>query len=151
MIVSAFDPGKVTGFATYDTETQELRAGEGEPWSVLLSTLDGLTAARDRGVERRVVCEDYVITVSTLKKSRGDSWSLKQIGALELIARLTSSDFTLQTPSEAKSFVTDAKLRAVGWFVSTPGGHRNDACRHLVLHLVKSGLLNPSIFIISSD
>ena len=38
----------------------------------------------------------------------------------------------------AKSFATDAKLKALDWYERTKDGHANDAARHLVVYLVKS-------------
>ena len=48
-----------------------------------------------------------------------------------------------QMPVEAKKFATNPRLKAQGWYVSTPGGHVNDALRHLYLFLSRRGLLVP--------
>ena len=44
--------------------------------------------------------------------------------------------FVRQTPAQAKSFGTDDKLRRLGWYTPTPGGHANDAARHLLAFAV---------------
>ncbi len=42
---------------------------------------------------------------------------------------------TLQTPATGKGFGTDAKLKHLGWYNPTQGGHSNDAARHLLTYL----------------
>ncbi|MGH2669320.1 MAG: hypothetical protein ACRDH5_09440, partial [bacterium] len=86
-----------------------------------------------------VVCESYVITRETLRKTRGENWSLEEIGALRWLCRQHDVLFQLQSPSEGKSFGTDAKLEAVRWRYPTRGGHQDDAARHLLTYLWKSG------------
>ena len=78
-----------------------------------------------------IICEDFIITGQTAKKTPQPD-ALRIIGYLELWAQVRKVPFTLQTPSQAKGFSTDAKLKALGWY--KPGkGHANDAARHLLL------------------
>lgn len=88
-----------------------------------------------------VVCEDYRITPQTLKKT-WQPFSLWQIGLLHYLCQVHDVEFLLQTAAEAKGFSTDAKLKAMGWYNATSGGHANDALRHLMLALVKEHLLD---------
>jgi hypothetical protein len=46
-----------------------------------------------------------------------------------------------QSPAQGKTFATNAKLKKVGWYHQTPGGHANDALRHLLLYATKQGLV----------
>lgn len=82
-----------------------------------------------------VVIEDYIITAGTAAKSQAP-WSLKQIGMAEYLAAKYDCPFTTQQPSAAKSFVTNDKLRALGWYVRGQD-HGRDAQRHAVLYLVR--------------
>ena len=84
-----------------------------------------------------IVCEAFVIRQNTHKLDAGAfSETTDRIGAMRLLAELAEVPFHRQTPAQAKSFATDEKLRRLGWFNPTPGGHANDATRHLLIYLV---------------
>lgn len=89
-----------------------------------------------------VVCEAFVITVATAKKGPAP-WSLEAIGVLRFLCRRHGAEMLepLQQAVEAKRFVTNARLKDRCWYQSTPGGHVNDALRHLYLYLVKADRL----------
>lgn len=90
-------------------------------------------------VDTQFVIENFFITQATAKNSQAP-WSLKVIGAVEWVClREGLSPLVLQTPSDAKNFVPDAKLRALGYRSRGGGGHHNDAARHLVLYRVNHG------------
>jgi len=106
-----------------------------------------------RELQTRLIVEDFIITAETLKKSR-QTWSLEAIGALRYLVELFGDypipvddgrgliipriSMTLQSPSSAKAFATNDKLRNVGWYV--PGkGHANDAARHLLVYCAAHG------------
>jgi len=96
-------------------------------------------AAASSGFELHVVCESYIVTANTLKKSR-QNWSLEGIGVFRYLARTSDAEFTLQSPADAKTFATDEKLKAMGWHV--PGrDHANDASRHLLLYCLKRRII----------
>jgi len=77
-----------------------------------------------------------VIRGNTHKLDAGAfSETTDRIGAMRLIADHGGVQFVRQTPAQAKSFATDDKLRKLGWFSPTPGGHANDATRHLLVYL----------------
>ena len=48
----------------------------------------------------------------------------------------------MQSPSDAKRFSTNQRLKAADMWMPTKGGHANDAQRHLFMYLVKHGLVN---------
>lgn len=130
----AIDPGGVTGAAKL-TQT---------PWGLLrldvweipdgrFGFLDWFKSFDVAGVEQ-VFVEDFIITTGTVKKTQQvDPWRL--VGYLEGWAHVNRVPLTLQAPATAKNFSTDAKLKYLGWHRPTPGGHQNDACRHLLLGL----------------
>lgn len=133
-MIVAVDPGKVTGVAKWRRDRPaEIDSLQQPCWDAVATVhhlmTNGLTA---------VVCESYVISSQTLRKTRGENWSLESIGALRYLAGLFDIPFILQTPADAKSFVTDQKLHAAGWYQPSTGGHANDAARHLMLYLARA-------------
>lgn len=137
--VIAVDPGLHTGVANLGPDGAVF-AGEGT-WE---ETLDYLQYALNRLLPYapRVVCETYKITTQTAKLSQAP-WSLEGIGAVRFLCRRYGARLEMQDPVEAKRFVTNPRLKAQGWYKSTPGGHVNDALRHLYLWLAKDGRLVP--------
>jgi hypothetical protein len=137
--ILAVDPGKVTGWAMWGTTDDEVPRADQLPMTLFLSTAEALM---DRGSFDTVVVEDYLITAATLRKTRGElNWSLEQLGVLRWLARKYELRFVTQRPADAKRFATDEKLRRLGWYRSTPGGHANDALRHLLLYLANADRL----------
>lgn len=134
--VIAFDPGKETGWARI--QDGKFESGQGRLWPVLF-WFDGIL---EFGRRPTVFCEDFIITPQTAKKSRQTD-PLDGIGALKFLARKYDLALIMQTPAKAKAFATDDKLKALGWYRPTKGGHANDAARHLMVGLVGQKLINP--------
>lgn len=132
--VLAVDPGLVTGAARYFTGSG-LEAGFELP---LPSFLDWAWAHLSaHGAATVLVVEEFRINAATAKKTPAP-WSLEGIGALRWMATRHGAVFVLQTASDAKTFVTNPRLREAGLWV--PGEHARDACRHLLLYLARVGL-----------
>ena len=90
-----------------------------------------------------VVVEEFRITASTGHKTRGGSMAaIEIIGALRWICHARGIPLVLQTPADAKRFMTDEKLRRLGWYRSGKD-HARDAARHLALYLLRSGHVSP--------
>lgn len=129
----AIDPGSVTGIAGWDEESV---------FSLQKPALEATTHVKhllnrwgSYYHETTVVCESFV------PRPGAKSWqpdALYTIGALRYVCWELGVPFELQTPSAAKSFATDSKLKRIGWYKTTEGGHENDARRHLLLVLVKN-------------
>lgn len=132
-LVIAVDPGKVTGIATW--LNGEMTSWQEQTWYAVDKIWTKLERA-DTPIEA-VVCESYKITASTLHKTR-QYYSLESIGALRWMATRHSVEFILQDPADAMRFMTDDKLRMMGWYHYTVGGHANDAARHLGLYIAKT-------------
>jgi hypothetical protein len=83
-----------------------------------------------------VVVEGFTVNASTHRK---DPTAFRDtndlIGALRVISRIHGITYVVQSPSQAKSFGSNDKLKRLGWYVGTKGGHRNDAARHLITYL----------------
>lgn len=144
--VLAVDPGKHTGVANLGPDGA-VWAGEGD-WG---ETLDYVKAALATywaaGVRPAVVCEAFTITQQTAANTQAP-WSLEAIGAIRFMCRRYGLTLDLQLPVEAKKFATNPRLKHQGWYVSTPGGHVNDALRHLYLYLAKSGRVLPPVGVV---
>lgn len=133
-MIIAVDPGKVTGIATLSDEIftswqEQTWYAVDRIWHILEHSTSGVDA---------IVCESYTITAATLRKTRGENWSLESIGALRWMARRKGVEFTLQAPADAMGFADDKKLKKLGWYQPTPGGHATDAARHLLLYIARN-------------
>jgi len=98
-----------------------------------------------------LVVEQFTISVGTAKKTRaGSNTAIEIIGALRWIAHARGIPFVVQTPADAMSFMTDAKLKRLGWY--TPGAdHARDAARHLALYLLRSGYVGGERVLASAE
>lgn len=141
-VVFAVDPGKTTGVAMYNS----LGIFESREFEDQNDFLDHMWKymSPSYNTDYEVVCESYIITSETIKKSR-QYYSLEIIGALRWMTHQANLPFTLQPPSAGKSFGTDEKLKQMMWY--KPGkGHANDAARHLLLYCVKNAVFPESYF-----
>ncbi len=133
--IFAVDPGLITGISVVGVDGGE---------AVQLAVLQ--VAHRDFGflaelviptLRPHVVVEDFIITASTAAKTQAP-WSLKQLGTAEYLADKYGCPFTTQPPSAAKAFVSNDKLKGLGWYARGQD-HGRDAQRHAVLYLVRQG------------
>lgn len=136
MRVLAVDPGKTTGWCLWDKDTGDLKFGEEQQFE-FCSRAEALIA--DKSLDA-VVCEAFIITVATAKKTQAP-WSLEIIGLLRYLCEKYEVPFILQTPSDAKRFSTNEKLKSIGWYVRGQG-HATDSHRHLLLWAVKNGYIS---------
>lgn len=134
--IVAIDPGKVTGWA--EIRLGEFHSGQADMFEIL----EWVDAAINFGFFPTIVCEDFIYNAATAKKTR-QTWSTEGIGVLRYLARKADVSFHLQPPVDAKRFATDDKLKTMGWYRPTKGGHANDAARHLLLYCVKNNLIDP--------
>jgi hypothetical protein len=82
-----------------------------------------------------VVIEDFRITDATGDLSEAP-WSLKLIGATEMMCFKYQKSMVKQQPSE-KAFPTNDRLRLVDFWHVGGAGHANDALRHAMVWIVK--------------
>jgi hypothetical protein len=149
MAIIAIDPGKATGYAVYHPEyasydsNDNFVSDEYDDQFVFLDFFNSYASKMDE-----VVCEAYIITPETLRKSR-QNYSLEIIGAVKWICHRLEIPFTLQTPAQGKAFGTDEKLKRIGWW--SPGqGHANDAARHALTYAVSKGIF-PEGLVVDAD
>lgn len=134
MRVLAVDPGLRTGMAWVLAGPLNTAIEDPMPCLYQAEHILGL------GVDL-VVCEAYKITARTAQLS-AQHWSLELIGALRWMCHRAGVEFVLQTPAEAKSFVPDARLRAMDMWIPGKEDHARDATRHLILALAKRGAVS---------
>lgn len=134
--VVGVDPGGTTGIALWSpAQGLTLRQIEGADHAVdwLADTARTLKSAT-------FVVEKYIITPATAKLSQQHD-PLEIIGALKFLARKYDHKIVLQSPSEAKAFSSNSKLKRVQWY--QPGmDHARDASRHVLLYLSKVGIID---------
>lgn len=144
-ILFSCDPGKATGTALWDFtglhEGEDPRllwteqVGEGPEFYEFVDKLFAQYVDKDK-YHLEIVCENFIITVSTAKIGAGP-WSLKYIGVLEYLCWKHKVKFTLQQPMQ-KDFAPNDRLEALGMTPTdgVKGGHTRDALRHGVVYLV---------------
>ena len=137
MVVVGVDPGLTTGIATW---TQAHGMHGLKELAPALNAMDWLDCLTRTGHKKVFVIEKYIITPKTAQLSQQHD-PLEIIGCLRWMCHDRGHEFVMQSPSEAKAFSTDAKLKAVGWY--QPGqGHARDASRHALLYLAKNGFID---------
>ena len=127
MRVMGVDPGGTTGWAVWD-DGEIAASGQSSFKDFVGVVIDWAVCTQT------VVCERFTISEHTLRKTRQPD-ALYVIGFLMGYAELEGYEVEL-SPTSAKAFATDDKLKAYGWWV--PGQrHNNDARRHLMVWLLK--------------
>lgn len=134
--VVAVDPGGTTGIAVWSPIMGlSMREVKGADHAV-----DWLADMARQLAGAHFVVEKYIITPATAKLSQQHD-PLEIIGALKFLTRKYGHKLVLQSPSEAKAFSTNDKLKRVGWY--QPGqDHARDASRHALLYLSKLGIID---------
>lgn len=134
----AIDPGETSGVALVQREPLLKMRTDELDWQNTCRFVD--EALREFGGENvEVIVEKFTINANTHKKSP-QPWSLEVTGMCRLMAMAHGSGaITLQTPADAKSFVSNTRLRDLEMWHVGGGGHANDALRHVILRLARSG------------
>lgn len=136
--ITAVDPGKLTGVATFgfgELQTATLEHDVASDWYWGWQNLGQV-----------VVCEKFSVTQRTIKQASGQQlWSVEQIGVLRTRCRQQGIPLVFQSPSDAKSFATNEKLK-YAFDVLPSSDHERDAMRHLLLYIVRNNLLPPTFW-----
>lgn len=141
--VWAFDPGQTTGWchlSVFENEVGVFNCGEADHFQIgnMLYDNPALKAAvKNTSVDTIFVAERFTMT----SKVSPAPWSLETIGLIRYFASFYQIPFYLQTPSQAKTLVSNDILKKLGLY--NPGkGHAMDATRHAVFRLItKEGCL----------
>ena len=131
------DPGKTTGWASYDTQALAIAGAAQAPGNEFLDlVIPWVDACKGRD-DVRIVAERFVITGGTVEMGRTEeNWSIEQIGLLRHHARWAGLPFELQGAGDVKKFAPNERLRAIGWYVRGRE-HANDALRHVLLNVAR--------------
>ncbi len=143
------DPGKMTGIASWDSQSSVFTSLEVTDLKSLGQWIELLVSVNDYELRRTDFLDDrldielgwerYIITPGNTRQGLG-YWSIEAIGVARYLA--LKHDFTILTPqiSSMMSFSTDARLKLIGWY--KPGKpHANDAARHLMRYMLRTGTL----------
>lgn len=131
--VITIDPGEVSGVALARTDGT-LFAAQGTWMETLVAVERWMDAYASENP--LVVSEGFSITAQTARNTP-QPWSLEAIGVCRYLTARRGLDFETQTAASAKGFASNKRLKEVGWYVPTEGGHLNDAARHLMVALAR--------------
>lgn len=136
--VLALDPGGTTGWALFIPEIRSVQCGQivGQHHLELHYHMSGRTIFKDNLYE--IVYESFQFRqFSGFDKSKVELDSVEYIGIIKLYSQATGTPIYSQTASVAKHFVSDDKLKRLGWYSRTAGMvHARDALRHLLYRLI---------------
>ena len=143
--VLAVDPGKTTGYWLFNadgessiTSPAKFAGGQLAQWDFI----EWMERHLKDFAPLEIVCETFQVTQRSLQQRGERLWSVEQIGILQYLCRKNGWSYTEQSPSDAKNFVSDEKLKRIGWYIKGME-HSRDAARHAVLYAVRQNLLNP--------
>lgn len=143
--VLSVDPGKATGIVLMSWNGSDLvpnvvLSKEVQPEEFALVVETSLNSLK--GDENlTVVCERFTINAQTVRNSQAP-YSLEQIGVLKHLCRINMYDpenIIFQSPADAKNMFPNPTLKKLGTWHVGGEGHANDAMRHALLRLVKTG------------
>lgn len=130
MIVLGIDPGKVTGVCLYDTDAPKSR----QLWNVE----GGVEGLADWWCAAKPVFDELVIERFTLREGVHGV----DLDPVEVIGWIKGAIFTKpvwQNPADAKSLITNEKLKRAGLYPprgEVGPGHSIDALRHVLTYLI---------------
>jgi hypothetical protein len=134
-VVIWYDPGKTTGYALYNLDTDSFASGQyGENDEMMIPRLRDLASLVYSPEEVAVGYEKYL----TVGGPRGGSpkHSLPVIGRIEEAVRECGYTMLPSQPSSARMLGGPVMLRRMGWY--KPGQpHANDAAMHTLAMLMK--------------
>ena len=145
----AVDPGGTTGLVVVNTKLEVNGSYEIDDWYDVVEYIESeFVYAKDVGAKPPLlVCERFFITGQTHKKTP-QSEPFDIIGNLKYMSlKFTGKPLALQSPSDAKTFSTDDKLKKVGFHHVGGAGHANDAFRHALLFLFKNRYVSAKVLL----
>lgn len=139
MIILASDPGWGSGISWYDTDTGDFNTEEVHEFIPACQRFYALLDTFHKmGDVVEVVAEGFVITQKTAQLS-GQNESLRLNGVLEWLCFNYGYKFSLQMPGARKP--GEMKIKVLNWSRKTKDKHSDSASGHLLVYLLKHGLL----------
>jgi hypothetical protein len=143
--VLSVDPGKATGIALLSFEKGQepeiLYSGEAQPNEFAIIIRELMSRFDSDFSKVDFVCEKFTINAQTVRNSQAP-YSLEQIGVLKQIMQdfgVDRESIIWQMPVDAKKMFPNEALKRVEIWHRGGEGHANDALRHALLRLVKTG------------
>lgn len=143
--VLSVDPGKATGIAilsmTANKEPEIIYSCEVQPEEFANAVRKIIEDIGDDYDTFSIVCEKFTINAQTVRNSQAP-YSLEQIGVLKQILQdfgLDREGIFWQSPADAKKMFPNEALKTLKYWHKGGEGHANDAIRHGLLRLVKTG------------
>lgn len=152
MRYTAMDPGKCTGWATWDPDNGGFNSGEVKGKFEFRDRFDDFIAA-DGFDEVTFIIEDFLISSRTLS-TKIDYNALRIIGYTELECERLGYTLYFQRAAQIKNkttIATDTNLKKIGWYRPGHGGHANDSARHLLIHIRNLAVAQPLMKEIARD
>lgn len=132
----AIDPGLATGMSLFDiTDPMEPILIEYQEMSLLDFYVRIPQIFGEYGENLQVVCEDFLITMATAKKTQAP-WSLNLIGVLQYFCWKYNVEMTMQKPTE-RMFADNDKIKALGFKFKKGAGHVTESVRHAIVWMVR--------------
>jgi hypothetical protein len=143
--VLSVDPGKATGIVMMSWDgisdvPRVLLSKEVQP-DEFAGVVEVLLNTYRNDPNLTVVCERFTINAQTVRNSQAP-YSLEQIGVLKHLCRTNMYDpdkIVFQSPADAKNMFPNPVLKKLETWHVGGEGHANDAMRHALLRLVKTG------------
>jgi hypothetical protein len=134
--VLAIDPGMAVGMASW-------RDGEFESWECRPNELlEHVWGAGEARTYDSYVMEDFHLGGGRPKTTQGTRVTVELIGAVRFICHYHGAALHMQWPEDAQWSDND-KLKRAGFVTPSKPDHRRSAARHLLLHLVETGVVDP--------
>lgn len=133
----AVDPGLKTGYMEYELEDPLPRMVLSEELTIneFYDRIKSLFSTKEVVDNLQIVCEDFIITTETAKKTIGGNWSIELIGALKYLCYIHGVPITMQRPGDRMSISHD-QLKTLGYWHVGGDGHANQASRHAVVYML---------------
>lgn len=140
-VIVWLDPGLTTGAAWWDEEAEIFHSGE----YTADQLMRGLEALAVLYPGRLVVgYEQYIVTGGGGAVRGTPKHSLGVIAQVEEAVSAGLFRLLPPVPSSARNLGNPVYLKRLGWH--KPGkGHANDACQHLVAHLIRQKPMSPFV------
>lgn len=131
----AIDPGLATGLAFFDMTpeipvllwTKEVNIEEF--WETVPQII---TTTQE---DLYIVCEDFIITTETAKKSIGGNWSIELIGLVKYLGWKNGSYLKMQKPGD-RTTISHEQIKVLDYWHRGGAGHANQAIRHAVVFML---------------
>lgn len=133
-LIASIDPGRGTGYASYNTSYGAFNCGEtgyDQPLALVHLVNAGV-----------IICEDFDINKKTAELTQQHD-ALQHIGEIKAFCAERAIQLVMRKRGDKKfgTMHNYSKLKALGWYVKTTDMHSADAAAHLLSYLVKNRLL----------